>query len=61
MGEALLHLWACRSYVDMHLLSKGPAPKEAFAGKVVWITGASQVGDSCRMSQNTRVCSSVPA
>lgn len=29
--------------MDMHLLDKGPAPKDAFAGKVVWITGASQV------------------
>ena len=29
--------------MDGALLSKGPAPKEAFDGKVVWITGASQV------------------
>jgi hypothetical protein len=37
--------------VDGGLLSKGPAPKDAFAGKVVWITGASQVRHSSRKTR----------
>lgn len=27
---------------DLGLLSKGPAPPQAFSGKVVWVVGASQ-------------------
>lgn len=34
-----------RSSVDGNLHRKGLAPAGAFAGKVVWITGASQVDD----------------
>lgn len=41
----------CRSSVDMHLQSKGLAPSDAFSGKVVWITGASQV-EQCRLTTN---------
>ena len=44
----------CRADADLELLSKRKPPKNAFADKVVWITGASQV--RCRLC-----CDEVPS
>ena len=41
LPPALLNV--CRADADLELLSKRKPPKNAFADKVVWITGASQV------------------
>eukprot|EP00199_Chlamydomonas_sp_CCMP681_P002667 CAMPEP_0119109782 /NCGR_PEP_ID=MMETSP1180-20130426/23323_1 /TAXON_ID=3052 ORGANISM="Chlamydomonas cf sp, Strain CCMP681" /NCGR_SAMPLE_ID=MMETSP1180 /ASSEMBLY_ACC=CAM_ASM_000741 /LENGTH=342 /DNA_ID=CAMNT_0007095743 /DNA_START=116 /DNA_END=1144 /DNA_ORIENTATION=+ len=46
VAAALLLVWQlirlATADADLHLLSKGPAPKGAFQGKVCWVTGASQ-------------------
>lgn len=61
IGAGALVLWGVVKLVqlafadaDLHLLSKGKAPANAWQGKVIWVTGASQVlqgGMGCRAWQ----------
>ena len=40
-------IWAFRADADLKLLGSRRLPKDGFKGKVVWITGASQVISLC--------------